>query len=198
MPHNQNQPEGNPYRTIKERVYEQAWQAGVLPATGGFGDHLYSAGMDWLADLLAEGKFRLAAHELALYIRYAGWRWTLSTGFISRVVRRISDLLPRGNLLRRRDQPSIWLMSYSKMQLSVSSASGQFEGERSGNITNLFASRGSSAEIYNSNRHGLELRHPYRDRRLVEFVLSLLHTSCISTEDTSMFCGMPCRGYFLK
>ncbi len=174
MPHNPNQPEGNPYRLIKERAYERARQEGVrVLLTGGFGDHLYSAGMDWLADLLADGKFRLAAHELALYIRYAGWRWTLSAGFISRVVRRILDSLPGENLLRRRNQPSIWLTSYSKKQLSASSASGQFVGDRSGNITNLFASRSSSGEIYNSNRHGLELRHPYRDRRLVEFVLSL-------------------------
>jgi asparagine synthetase B (glutamine-hydrolysing) len=31
----------------------------------------------------------------------------------------------------------------------------------------------SSGEIFNASRHELDLRHPYRDRRLVEFVLSL-------------------------
>lgn len=174
MPHNPNQPEGNPYRMIKERAYERARQEGVrVLLTGGFGDHLYSAGMDWLADLLAEGKFQLAAHELALYIRYAGWRWTLSAGFISRVVRRIVDSIPGGNHLHRRKKPLNWLTSYSKKQLSASPASGQFVGDRPGNVLSLLASRGSSGEIYNSNRHELELRHPYRDRRLVEFVLSI-------------------------
>ena len=41
------------------------------------------------------------------------------------------------------------------------------------NLLGLTASRSATIEIGNVNRYALELRHPYRDRRLVEFVLAL-------------------------
>jgi len=37
----------------------------------------------------------------------------------------------------------------------------------------LDAAASSSGECSNASRHSLELRHPYRDLRLVEYVLSI-------------------------
>ncbi len=174
LPHNPNQPEGNPYRLLKERAYARARQEGVgILLTGGFGDHLYSDGMDWLADLLAEGKIRTAARELILYLKYAGWHWTLSAGFIWRTVRRLLDAIPLGKYLHRRRRPLAWLTPYSITQISAVHTRGDSAGVGSGNLLGLRAAQSSSSEIANANRHGLELRHPYRDRRLVEFVLAL-------------------------
>jgi asparagine synthase (glutamine-hydrolysing) len=45
--------------------------------------------------------------------------------------------------------------------------------ELKGDLLGLRVSQDSSYENFNASRHAVELRHPYRDRRLVEFVLSL-------------------------
>jgi asparagine synthetase B (glutamine-hydrolysing) len=45
--------------------------------------------------------------------------------------------------------------------------------EQRDNLLGIYAAWDCSSEIFNASRHALELRHPYRDRRLVEFVLSL-------------------------
>lgn len=174
LPHNPSLPEGNPYRLIKERAYARARQEGVrVLLTGGFGDELYSAGADWLADLLVEGKFRIAVRGLMLFLRNAGWRYTLSADFIRRAVRRLLDAIPLGKFLHRPRRPLAWLTPYSIRQISAVHAQGDSAGLGSSNILGLFSARSTSSEITNANRHGLELRDPYRDRRLVEFVLAL-------------------------
>ena len=65
------------------------------------------------------------------------------------------------------------MTSFSREQLEGDLAYLDPAFEHKRNILSLEAARSSSAEIFHASRHSLELRHPYRDRRLVEFVLSL-------------------------
>jgi asparagine synthase (glutamine-hydrolysing) len=71
--YNPNQPGGNLYRMVLERVYERAHQEGMhVLLTGYMGDHLYSAGGDWIADLLLDRQFLRAGQELIFQIRNMG------------------------------------------------------------------------------------------------------------------------------
>ncbi len=172
-PRNPNQPEGNPFRLLKERAYQRAGQEGLrVLLTGGFGDHLYGAGKDWLADLIAEGQLLKAGRELGLYIRYSGLRWTLQAGYLQRAARRLLNAIPGGNMRRRPTTPG-WLTPFSAGQLSDVGTGLDPALERYGTLLGTVAANSCSDEIFNASCHTLELRHPYRDRRLVEFVLSL-------------------------
>ncbi|MBN2117200.1 MAG: hypothetical protein JW730_11545 [Anaerolineales bacterium] len=173
-PHNPNYPEGNPYRPLKERAYDRAHTEGLrVLLTGGFGDHLYSGADDWLADLISERKLREAVREAAIHLRYAGLRYTIEQGSLQRIARRFLNTIPGGRSLHRRQIASAWLTPAAAGCLSMGIAGVDAAFESRANLIGVLAARGSSGEIYHSNRHTLELRHPYRDRRLVEYALGL-------------------------
>ena len=173
-PRNPNLPESNPYRLLKERAYQRAHTEGLrVLMPGAFGDELYDGEEDWLADLIAERRLREAGRELMRHLRYAGLRPTLKSSYVRRVGSRwFHAILGRGRLQRRQTAPA-WLTSFSREQLEGDLAYLDPAFEHKRNILSLEAARSSSAEIFHASRHSLELRHPYRDRRLVEFVLSL-------------------------
>jgi asparagine synthase (glutamine-hydrolysing) len=173
-PRNPNQPEGNPYRLLKERAYHRAKEEGLrVLLTGGFGDQLYSAGIDWLADLAFEAQIQEAGRELSLSLRLAGVRWTLQAGYLQRLARRLLNILPGGTHLHLPHNGPSWLTKYSAMCLfnEIPALDPVFAIQA--NILGIYAAKDSTSEIYNASRHALELRHPYRDRRLVEYVLAL-------------------------
>jgi asparagine synthase (glutamine-hydrolysing) len=171
-PHNPNQPEGNPFRLLKERAYQRAQVEGMrILLTGGCGDHLYSAGVYWLPDLLWEGKLSRAGKELTYLVRRGGLPWLRRTGFIQNAVRRLFKFYrkdPRSGLA-----PLAWVTDFtssilSKVEIPSESIPPGYE-----NMLGLNAAASTSGEIFHASRHKLELRHPYRDLRLVEFVLKL-------------------------
>ena len=146
---------------------------GVL-LTGGFGDHLYCAGVEWLADLLVEGRFLEAGQELGLYLRYAGLCWIWRAGYLQSVARSwVSALLPSGRGNNLNQTVKNWLTAFSVSRASSGSSGSKKSLAIYENLLGLVAAASSTLEIFNANRYGIELRHPYRDRRLVEYVLSL-------------------------
>jgi asparagine synthase (glutamine-hydrolysing) len=175
-PSNPNHPEGNPYRLLKERAFQRAHQEGLrVLLTGAFGDELYDGEEDWLADLLAEGRWREAGRELKGHMQYAGLRQTLRSDYVRRAGRRLRIGLPDGKCVRLSQSSPVpgWLTPFAAGQLSEDKAELEPAFERKKNILGRWAATSCSYEIPNANRHALELRHPYRDRRLVEYVLTL-------------------------
>jgi asparagine synthase (glutamine-hydrolysing) len=171
-PFNPNYPEANPYRLLKERAYYRAHREGLrVLLTGGFGDHLYSGAEDWWADLHRDKRVQESFRELAYHLWYAGVFWTLDNGFLQRAVRHLTRLLPGGRSLRRRQRAPVWLTSTAARYLSLKEV--DIAPEIREGLVGVSAAMSSSSEIHYSNRHMLELRHPYRDRRLVEYVLGL-------------------------
>jgi asparagine synthetase B (glutamine-hydrolysing) len=140
---------------------------------GAFGDELYSGEEDWLADLFKDGRLREAGRELKRHIRYAGWLKTLNSDYLRRTGRRLLNKIPGGKRLRRTGRPSIWLSSHSAAHLNENSAWLDPAIELRGRLLGVGASQDAAFENFNASRHAVELRHPYRDRRLVEFVLTL-------------------------
>jgi asparagine synthase (glutamine-hydrolysing) len=174
-PRNPNQPDGNAYRLVMERAYQLAAQSDLrVLLTGTYGDELYDGEEDWLADLIVDKRFREAGHELIRHLRYAGLLPTLKSGYLRRSARRLLNAVPGGKKLRgyRGNLPA-WLTSYSASQLGNGADPRQPVHETRSSITSLETASDCTHEIIHASRHGLELRHPYRDRRLVEYVLSL-------------------------
>jgi asparagine synthase (glutamine-hydrolysing) len=172
-PGDPNRPEGNPYRLMKERTYQCAHQEGVrVLLTGGFGDHLYSGAEDWLADLIEDRGLSIAWKELAHYLQIHGLQRVMRAVFLRRVVRRIFDALPGGRKLHRTIRPYPWLTDYVNDSGKLHQESNTRLGNRS-NLVGLRIALDSHGEIFYGSRYALELRHPFRDRRLVEYVLSL-------------------------
>ncbi|MFZ5879254.1 MAG: asparagine synthase-related protein [Chloroflexota bacterium] len=168
-PRPHNQPETNAYRLLKERAYRRAHEEGLrVLMHGAFGDELYSADDDWLAHLLRDGRLPQAARELARHLRYTGWRATLRSGYLKRALRGLG----LGPFLSRASTPPAWLTPAAAALLEPAPVPAP-AFELWGDVLGLLASQDAAYENFNANRHALELRHPYRDRRLVEFALGL-------------------------
>jgi asparagine synthase (glutamine-hydrolysing) len=173
-PHPLNQPEANPYRLLKERAYLRAREAGLrVLMPGAFGDELYSGEEDWLADLFVDGRLREAGRELKRHIHYAGWRRTLKSNYVRRAGRRLLNAIPAGGRSRGKGTFPAWLTPLAASHLNETSAWLDPAFELRGSLLGIGASQDSAYENFNASRHALELRHPYRDRRLIEFVLTL-------------------------
>jgi asparagine synthetase B (glutamine-hydrolysing) len=141
--------------------------------TGAFGDELYCGEEDWLTDLVIEGRLRDAAREINLHFRSWGLRGTMRAGYLQRLRRRLLDAIPGGRRLRRRQKPPAWITPFAQTHLIRNRQRRHSAFELKDNLLGIRAARDSASESVNAARHGVELRHPYRDQRLVEFVLSL-------------------------
>lgn len=173
-PRNPNHPEGNAYRLLKERAYRRAHEEGLrVLIPGAFGDELYCGEEDWLADLIVDGRLREAGRELKRQLRYTGLRESLKSDYLRRVGRRLLNSFPGGRRLRRAGKAPAWLTADSATHLGKGENWLDPAFELKTNLLGIGASQDSSYENVNASRHALELRHPYRDRRLVEYVLSL-------------------------
>ena len=174
-PRDPNHPEGNAYRLLKQRAYRRASEEGLrVLMPGAFGDELYCGEQDWLADLILDGRLRDAATEIRRHVRYAGLRGTLGLAAVRRVGRRLLNALPGGRNLRRNGNNfPVWLRSEAAARLEGQQDWLHPAFELKEDLLGIRTSQNSSYENFHASRHALELRHPYRDRRLVEYVLSL-------------------------
>jgi asparagine synthase (glutamine-hydrolysing) len=177
-PWNPNCPIDNPFRRLKDRLYETAREAGVRTLlTGGFSDSLYTGMEYWLADLIKEHRFLEAWRQAS---RSSGEMDNVTSSGLRRLAGRALDLLPFARRLRPRKQIGrpAWLTPYAQSLLPEDKA-GQamiVEGSRlweRKSVTGALAARGVTFELFHTSRAGVEVRDPYRDRRLVEFMLSI-------------------------
>ncbi len=173
-PPNPNQPCGNPFRLLMQQVYQHAYQEGLrVLLTGGGGDQLYTAGINWLGDLLGEGQLLKAWWGLLSHIRYNGLRRTWVTGFLQRTARHMFNTISSRPRLGGRPNSPVWLTPLAREALQKSendpaSIMQQYEG-----LLGMGIARSYSGESFHASSYECELRHPYRDRRLVEFVMAL-------------------------
>lgn len=170
-----NWPEGNVYRLVKEKTYQRIQQEGLrVVLTGTCGDNLYAGSEDWLADLLAERRLAEAWHSLKMH-----WRaWGTAPLLHSPPIHRLLARLPGARLLpKHTDPPPSWLTPHAARLVAQEHRSEIPHlpprlANRSG-LFGLFNAQDVSGEIVNANRYSFELRDPFHDRRLVEYVLAV-------------------------
>ena len=173
-PHNPNFPEGNPYRLMKERTYKRTQAEGIrVLLTGGFGDTLYRAQNDWLIDFFIDRKFSEARKELSFYVQRDGLFKALTAGYMRNLVKRILFAGIGKNLFPLRQTSPWWLTDFSAQHLSKAKKNNYYPAERHYLFFDLRASFGTATEIFNASRYNFELRHPYRDLRLISFIMQI-------------------------
>jgi asparagine synthase (glutamine-hydrolysing) len=171
---NPNFPVSNFYAPIRERAHQRAHQEGIrVLLTGDFGDHLYSGGEDWLADLLQEWRLGDAGREIGYHLREPGLTRNLTQTYLRRLARRALDSLPFGQRLRRPSQPPEWLTSFAARFWRGEHSTQTFIPNRLVALTGNKTARISAMGPLFSSQAELELRSPYRDQRLVEFMAAI-------------------------
>lgn len=166
-----NAPFENPYRELHAAAFSAAAAGGArVMLTGHFSDEMYH-GVDawWLRDSLARGDWATAVGGLRDEMR---WRsrpdvWTPG-------LRRALGVLLLGagwdRLRARRTRD--WLTPYGRERLrSLPPLPGSRHPEQAETLLAPFALMGIAAEMRRARQHGVELRFPFRDRRLLEFAL---------------------------
>ena len=161
-PRNLNGPLEGVYRRLVERSYRAAGERGIsVVLTGDYGNHLDAGSVYWLRDLVREGRLA-AAGGAALAELVSEPR---------RFVRAAARTLGR----RRGGPPEpSWLTPGARALAGGREGAGG--GLTAARLRSLLDPRGAHAvslEVANAARAGIEVRRPFRDRRLVEMALAL-------------------------
>jgi len=169
---NPSSPEEDLYRRLTDRAYTGARAAGArVVLSGMFGDHLYSGTPGWFWELARAGRIGAAAHGL--------WRELRAAGGLGHVR---SALWPRRvpHAARRLLAPSAsrlpWLTDRARALLGDGEgwpvrASRWLRPGQARSVLGLLGAHGVAGETFHSSSLGVEVRYPYRDRRLVELML---------------------------
>lgn len=164
-------PEDNVYRELKRRAYSTAAQAGsrvVLNCASA--DALYTGSDRWFGDLVSAGHPISACGELFAEVGRRGLRGALRNAGLLR--------WPARALHLQGEEGPLWLRPEVRRQVAEAWAP-RFETPRTLRpqqleaVAGMRAARGISLENAFAAREGVEVRDPYRDLRVVEFMLQL-------------------------
>ena len=162
---NPGAPEESPYRLLKQAAYRAASErGGRVLLTGGFGDQLWAGASWWLAGLVSAGRPVLAATEL---LGELATRPQRAFGGVRRAL---------GLPALRRAAPPAWLTAAARRAITDEPGRGAADSRllvAVHSVLGAHAARSATAEIFHASHAGIELRHPYRDREVVEFALGL-------------------------
>lgn len=172
-PCNPNAPEETPFRPLVEAFYREAEGRGArVMLSGLYGDHLFLGGERWWLDLLGAGEWRAAATEGLSQARELG-----PARFLKRYAAR--PLLPRRWRERRAARRTTpWLTPRGRELVAAGepwppSAAAAERPHQHRRVLSLLSARATVGEQFHLRSHGIDLRNPYRDRRLIEFMLAV-------------------------
>jgi asparagine synthase (glutamine-hydrolysing) len=167
-----SQPFENPYRELHAAAYSAAAAGGSRALlTGHFSDEMYH-GIDawWLRDCLARGEGRVAVRGLRHELRWRshpevwtpGLRRALGAALLGTAWERLRSL---------RTPP--WLLPSARKALERRPLSPARHPEQAETLLAPFTMMSIAAEMRRARQQGVELRFPFRDRRLIELALRL-------------------------
>lgn len=167
----------NPYRELHAAAFSAAAAGGSTALlTGHFSDEMYH-GVDawWLRDALARGDWRTAGSGLRDELRWRSRPEAWTPG-----LRRALGVLLLGTAwerLRSLRTPD-WLIPSARKALLPRYLPPEplhpaRHPEQAETLLSPFAMMGIAVEMRRAREHGVELRFPFRDRRLIEFALRL-------------------------
>jgi asparagine synthase (glutamine-hydrolysing) len=163
-------PLANPYRALKQSLWDALRAAGVdVLLSGNYGDHVYPGERAWLRAAWRAGRRGAALAELARRARRgAPWR---DPG-----VRAVARALLRGE--PSIDGPPGWLGPAARAAWTAPAewppaAASTADPARCRVLLGLEAALDAAHETGFSDRAGLWVLHPYRDERVVELALAI-------------------------
>ena len=172
---NPNTPVENPYRELKQKTYSLCSQNGSrLIFNGWYADRFYAGYDYWLLDLIKDLKINRLTSDLIWLIKENGLSNIRKNQPFRNVFGFLKFLKPKRNLL---DSYS-WLSEYAKSQVYESMlAEDQYDHfpnpKRAKNMLSTIGFFGQSSEHFHLSKHSIELECPYRDLRLVQFMLNI-------------------------
>lgn len=181
LPMNPAAPDSNAYRSLIDKAMESAYSRGArVVLTGSYGDHLYTGRDEWLLDLMLEERYGSVLRTLWRRATTQGLRQLASSRDVRLVGRRALERLS----LRPDDKHDVqrltpvWLTKEAKAMLAddtvqLSKADRARRADQFDRLFNPAGAWGRSNSIFYANRMGVEVRHPYRDRRLMEYIASI-------------------------
>lgn len=166
-------PRADLYREMNTRAYRAAHAAGArVLLTGMFGDMLYGNTWNTVYELLRQHRLKDALREYRL--RSPGLAST------DRVKRFLLWHMAAYRWARRRcrPRPPVWLTPYAAARFSREPPwpRRHLRARRPGQYLAMLNSTVGAIQAYESYvgaQHGIQLRNPYRDRRLIEFALKI-------------------------
>lgn len=160
-----NSPLNNPYRNLKEVIYKSAQSKQIkMLLSGVYADHLYTGYIYWLIDQIKKQPLT-AVKSLFSTMKQCGF------------VTGLRQVSPRkwSNQIKPKTQ---WLSYQAQQQFNEiqSSSSVVFKHPHPQQFALVYAlSTAQSVWLDHEHgyRNGLFVRHPFRDRRVVEFMMSI-------------------------
>ncbi len=163
-PLNPNAPWQGLYCRLQNKAYAAARRAGAtVLLTGEYGDHLYQDGALWLRGLLAEGRWVESWQALRREVGEQSLLGIARGGPVRGAVARALGV-------RRRQSAQPWLTPAA--QRLADSESSTAPSALPG-VLDPRCAHTASLEVSNASKSGIDVRRPFRDRRLIEFVLSI-------------------------
>ena len=163
----------NPYHPLKTRLYEAlaANQVDVV-LTGHYADHWNPGPVRWLAHALKNRRWDVVFWVYRDVIRSRGWRGLWREPGWRHLTRRLMRW-PVSPLDADWMQP-LW-RSYAREAFAADIARfAQWPSpERASYVLGTYSAIDAACEGVHSDRYGFQMRHPYRDWRLIRFALSL-------------------------
>lgn len=174
-PKNPSSPETRLYRLLLQKTYQQARNANIrVLLTGNYADHMYDVGiMDWLTDLILDGRFPRAWQDTIFFFRHLGWQKNLQLAYFRRLGTRSIEAIPWVRKRRMREEAPAWLTDHAT---AAYFSAHHHQAQLYGKYRSLFdtsLSHASAMEGYFASLHQVEIRQPYRDLRLIEFILAI-------------------------
>ena len=164
-PWNPSIPDANPYRALKTKAYQAARARGVGVLLGGaFADHLFTRPDAWLHHLISGRQWSSLAGAGLSALRERGLRQVATA-----LGAKLRAALPIGSSCNDESSPGL------KCRSNGSDQTTSYSSARALHVLSRQASCSVIYEQFYASHYGVEIRHPFRDRRLVEFFLALPH-----------------------
>jgi asparagine synthase (glutamine-hydrolysing) len=161
-------PAPTPYRLLHESVWSQAHSADVeVLLSGTFGDELYVGGETWLMDIVRERRFATAAASVLACLSRRGPGGLWRDPGLRHVAGRALRAMGWRSHLRASKAARPWLTREGQ------ELAGDSEADPGRRISTPWEARSAPLTLSMSSRHRVEVRCPYRDRRLVQFMTSV-------------------------
>ncbi len=173
-------PEGNAYRLLIDRLYSTVAGAGVrVLLTGAHADQALTGGDYWLAEHLRDGQPAAALAGLLRLVRRQGLTSRATRTSLVQVVSWLLDVIPGGRRVRpkRRPLPPPWLTPQARDilaqdMLADETPQGPRPGQADAILGGYTTTFGAMSGVFDGLT-GVDTRYPYRDRRLVEFLMAI-------------------------
>jgi asparagine synthase (glutamine-hydrolysing) len=167
-----NYPVVNLYKGMRERMYQEAHRQGIrVLLTGDFGDHLYNGSENFLSDLLFDGQFGDFIDEIIFYFRKPERRSALKNQYLRQLGKRILFGLPFDVSSLRSNSCPEWLTPLAAEHLTYETSKQSFYLSRMKGVMGLLWAQNDAMSF--TSKFNVELRYPYRDRRIIDFVLAI-------------------------